>query len=207
LSELSEGAGGDLQRVLTSPSNVRADVIRQFYGRGDDRMVEVLADLEADDLLRLQVIRALQAPRCEGRFLTTARGRKTGPVAYRTEYASCVTAVIEIPNSASIRPARGFLAKLDWSLNDTETLIRFHDRWCYMQPWVLAAPGAWGLEAQARDVKIKLKNAHRAAYAWRFGLGEYLGVDPGDGGSAARRGRSIRGPPNRCDESRSLPGA
>jgi hypothetical protein len=90
-----------------------------------------------------------------------------------------VTAVIEIPNSASIRPARGFLAKLDWSLDDTETLIRFHDRWCYMQPWVLAALGAWGLEAQARDVKVKLKNAHRAAYAWRFGLAEYLGVDPG----------------------------
>lgn len=47
-------------RVLTSPSNVRADVIRQFYERGDDGMVEVLADLEADELVRLQVIEELR---------------------------------------------------------------------------------------------------------------------------------------------------
>jgi hypothetical protein len=45
---------------LTSPSNVRADVIRQFYERGDDGMVEVLSYLEADDLIRLQVIEALR---------------------------------------------------------------------------------------------------------------------------------------------------
>ena len=49
----------DLLRVLSSPSRVRADVIRQFHERGDDSMVEVLTDLEADELLRLQVIDAL----------------------------------------------------------------------------------------------------------------------------------------------------
>jgi hypothetical protein len=57
---LSPGARADLLRVLTSRSNVRADVIRQFHERGDASMVEVLSDLEADDLLRLQVIHALQ---------------------------------------------------------------------------------------------------------------------------------------------------
>lgn len=60
LSRLPPGAGADLLRVLTSPSNVRADVIRQFYERGDDGMVEVLSYLEADDLIRLQVIEALR---------------------------------------------------------------------------------------------------------------------------------------------------
>jgi hypothetical protein len=47
--------------VLTSPSNVRADVIRQFHERGEDEMVEVLTDLEADELIRLQVIEELRA--------------------------------------------------------------------------------------------------------------------------------------------------
>jgi hypothetical protein len=57
---LPAGARADLLRVLTSPSNVRADVIRQFYGRGDERIVEVLSELEADELLRQQVIEALR---------------------------------------------------------------------------------------------------------------------------------------------------
>jgi hypothetical protein len=39
---------------------VRADVIRQFHERGDTGMVEVLTELEADDLLRLQVIELLR---------------------------------------------------------------------------------------------------------------------------------------------------
>lgn len=46
----------DLLRVLTWPSNVRADVVRQFHERGDDGMVEVLTELEADELAREQVI-------------------------------------------------------------------------------------------------------------------------------------------------------
>lgn len=50
----------DLLRVLASPSNVRADVIRQFHERGDAGMVEVLTELEADELLRWQVIDVLQ---------------------------------------------------------------------------------------------------------------------------------------------------
>jgi hypothetical protein len=57
---LPAGARADLLRVLTSPSNVRADVIRQFHARGDAGMVEVLSDLEADELIRLQVIEALR---------------------------------------------------------------------------------------------------------------------------------------------------
>lgn len=57
---LPAGARLDLLRVLTSPSNVRADVIRQFHERGDERMVDVLVELEADKLLRLQVIDTLR---------------------------------------------------------------------------------------------------------------------------------------------------
>jgi hypothetical protein len=41
--------------------HVRADVIRQFHERGDVGMVEVLTELEADDLLRLQVIDELRS--------------------------------------------------------------------------------------------------------------------------------------------------
>jgi hypothetical protein len=57
---LPSGARRELLRVLSSPSNVRADVIRQFHERGDERMVEVLSELEADDLLRWQVVDVLQ---------------------------------------------------------------------------------------------------------------------------------------------------
>jgi ACT domain-containing protein len=53
---LSPGARADLLRVLTSPSNVRADVIRQFHERGKDEMVEVLVQLEADPQLRAEVV-------------------------------------------------------------------------------------------------------------------------------------------------------
>jgi hypothetical protein len=59
LSGFPLGARADLLRVLTSPSNVRADVIRQFHERGAAGMVEVLADLEADELLREQVVLSL----------------------------------------------------------------------------------------------------------------------------------------------------
>jgi hypothetical protein len=60
LSSLPPGARADLLQVLISPSNVRADVVRQFHERGDDGMVEMLSDLEADDLMREQVILLLR---------------------------------------------------------------------------------------------------------------------------------------------------
>jgi hypothetical protein len=59
LRGLSAGVRRDLLRVLTSDSRVRADVIRQFHERGDKGMVEMLAEIEADDLLRWQVINVL----------------------------------------------------------------------------------------------------------------------------------------------------
>jgi hypothetical protein len=61
LRRLPAGARADLLRILESPSNVRADVVRQFYERGDAGMVEVLVDLEADDLARAVVIEALRS--------------------------------------------------------------------------------------------------------------------------------------------------
>ncbi len=42
------------------PCAVRADVIRQFHERGEDSMVEVLTELEADEFLRGQVVEALR---------------------------------------------------------------------------------------------------------------------------------------------------
>jgi ACT domain-containing protein len=60
LGRLPRGARADLLRVLTSSSNVRADVIRQLHERGDDGMVEVLFELETDELLRFQVIEELR---------------------------------------------------------------------------------------------------------------------------------------------------
>lgn len=60
LSRLPPGARRELLLVLESPSRVRADVVRQFHERGKDEMVEVLAELEADELLRLRVIDELR---------------------------------------------------------------------------------------------------------------------------------------------------
>jgi len=60
LRKLAPGARRDLLLVLESPSNVRADIVRQFHERGDEGMVEVLGDLEADELMRLRVIDELR---------------------------------------------------------------------------------------------------------------------------------------------------
>jgi ACT domain-containing protein len=57
---LPPGARADLLRVLTSPSHVRADVIRQFHERGDEGMVEVLVELEAEEVLRGWVVEILR---------------------------------------------------------------------------------------------------------------------------------------------------
>jgi len=59
LGRLPLGARMDLLRVLTSPSNVRSDVIRQFHDRGLD-LAEVLMDLEADEVLRWEVVQLLR---------------------------------------------------------------------------------------------------------------------------------------------------
>lgn len=59
-SHLPPCARHDLLRVLTSDSRVRADVVRQFHERGAEGMVEVLAELEGDDLLRLRVVDELR---------------------------------------------------------------------------------------------------------------------------------------------------
>jgi len=63
LRRLPPGARLDLLRVLTSPSLVRADVTRQFHERGEEGMVEVLTELEADELTRMQVIEELRSIR------------------------------------------------------------------------------------------------------------------------------------------------
>src|SRR5438876_825071 len=86
--------------------------------------------------------------------------------------------LIAVPNAAAIRQARSFLAESDWTV-DGATTVRFHPDYCHMQPWVLAAIGAWALQARRHGVAIAIENPERARYAWRFGLDRYLGVDPG----------------------------
>lgn len=78
-----------------------------------------------------------------------------------------------------MQSARNFLANADWTVEPGKTIIRFHDRYCHMEPWVVAALAAWGLRAQEAGVEIAVENANRARYAWRMGLDQYLGVDPG----------------------------
>lgn len=65
LRNLALGVRRGLLRVLTSPSNVRADVIRQFHERGKDEMADVLIDLEADPILRVEVVAALRQAEVE----------------------------------------------------------------------------------------------------------------------------------------------
>jgi hypothetical protein len=61
LMGLGPGVQRDLLRVLTSPSHVRADVIRQFYERPDKRgWAEALIDLEEDDFARAAVVDVLE---------------------------------------------------------------------------------------------------------------------------------------------------
>jgi hypothetical protein len=59
-SDLPPEARRDLLRMLESDDHVRADVIRQFFERGDQGMVDVLAELEEDDLLRYKTIEELR---------------------------------------------------------------------------------------------------------------------------------------------------
>lgn len=52
---VGEADARELLRILTSRSNV-PDVIRQFLERGDERMVEVLTDLEADEPVERRIM-------------------------------------------------------------------------------------------------------------------------------------------------------
>jgi len=63
LRKLPAGARIDLLLLLTSPSNVRADAIRQFCERPDGRgLAEVLMDLQEDDSLRAAIVDLLRHP-------------------------------------------------------------------------------------------------------------------------------------------------
>jgi hypothetical protein len=61
LADLGPGARADLLRVLTAPSRVRADVIRQLHERKDKRsLMELLIDLEEDGFARAMIVQALR---------------------------------------------------------------------------------------------------------------------------------------------------
>jgi hypothetical protein len=58
--DLGPGGRRDLLRVLTSPENVRADVIRQFHERGQEDMVDLLVLLEEQEWNRQAMIEELR---------------------------------------------------------------------------------------------------------------------------------------------------
>jgi hypothetical protein len=60
LRKLSAGARSDLLRVLVSPDDVRADVIRQFHERGHGDIVELLILLEEKEWARQAAIEELR---------------------------------------------------------------------------------------------------------------------------------------------------
>ena len=65
--QLSAGARAELLRVLTSPPEVRAHVIRQFFERpSGSGMGDVLIDLEEDDFVRATFIATLRRMEQEG---------------------------------------------------------------------------------------------------------------------------------------------
>ena len=60
LARLSPGARQELLQVLSSPSHVRANLIRQMYERPDTQgLAEVLMDLEAEPQMRMSAVEVL----------------------------------------------------------------------------------------------------------------------------------------------------
>jgi hypothetical protein len=60
VAELEPSARRDLLRVLTSSSEVRADVIRQFHELGNENMVELLVLLEEREWTRQAMIEEIE---------------------------------------------------------------------------------------------------------------------------------------------------
>ncbi len=86
---------------------------------------------------------------------------------------------IFVPNGAAIRNARSFLADANWATGQHEHTVRFHPKFCFMQPWAISALAAWALEHRAAGGAIQAENPDTAGlgYAWRMGLAEYLGIE------------------------------
>lgn len=61
MAQLPQDVRRALLRFLTSPSDVRADVIRRLRGRGEDALVGSLVELDADASLRCEAVQALES--------------------------------------------------------------------------------------------------------------------------------------------------
>jgi len=84
-----------------------------------------------------------------------------------------------VPNSASLRNARSFLAGCD-PFADTErpAVLELHPKWIYMEPYALAMIAAWGGWCRRHDLPVTVENIGRHAnYAARMRLFEHLDVD------------------------------
>lgn len=61
LRRLASSVRSQLYRLLSEPASVRADAIGQLYRRPGTRgLAEVLIDVEADAVLRLEILRSLR---------------------------------------------------------------------------------------------------------------------------------------------------
>lgn len=67
LSGLDPKARAQLYRLLSEADAVRADAIRQLHARpGTQGLAEVLIDVEADPVLRLEILRLLRDASASG---------------------------------------------------------------------------------------------------------------------------------------------
>lgn len=87
-------------------------------------------------------------------------------------------ALIQVPNAAVVRMGPHTMSNADWSVGDHSAVVEFHPAWCHMEPWIVAALAAWGRAHRAAGGSITVRNPDRARYAWRMGLGPFLGYDP-----------------------------
>ncbi len=61
MAQLPQDVRRALLRFLTSPSDVRAGVIRRLRDRGEDGLVGSLVELDADASLRSEAVQALES--------------------------------------------------------------------------------------------------------------------------------------------------
>lgn len=86
---------------------------------------------------------------------------------------------LEIPNEASIRTLRNFLvSNAPFADSVPPAILRFHQRWAYMDPLALSMAAAWGGWCRREGLLVQVENMHgpHINYAARMRLFQHLGV-------------------------------
>jgi hypothetical protein len=182
-TDLPAGARRDLLRVLESPSNVRADVIRQFNARGDKGMVEVLSELEANDLLRLQVIEELRCHAQGEPCLKLNRWWSDDPaevfwmeITERDNLGDDLNAPQLADNG---REFWGY--SLIGEINDGDVVFHYHKDDHAIIAWSRASGGVWDDTVLWGARGTTARTAGVAPYlrpGWRHGLEDFSPIEP-----------------------------